>query len=70
MSIEASQGALATAYSEFRVKWEESESYWQDAKRQEFESDHMADLDGRVRSATAAMADLAVLVRRIRRECE
>ena len=70
MSIEGSQGALAVAYSEFSVKWEGSAAYWQDAKREEFDSLYVANLDGRVRAATAAMTDLATLVRQIRRECE
>ena len=69
MSIEGSQGALTTAYAEFCVKWEESGAYWQDAKRHEFDATYIANLDGRVRAASAAMADLAVLVRQIRREC-
>ena len=70
MSLESSQGALGTAYAEFCSKWEGSTAYWRDAKRQEFETQYMADLDGRVRAATAAMTDLAQLVRQIRRDCE
>ena len=70
MSIEGSEGTLATVFAEFMASWEASAAYWQDGKRQEFEATYVTEIEARVRAGSTAMTELAKLVRQVRRECE
>lgn len=70
MSTQGSASNLAQAARILNLEWEKTKTYWRDVKSQEFEHTYLEDLPGQVASATAAMEEMDLLLKKVRSDCE
>jgi hypothetical protein len=70
MSTKASAALLAQAAKDLSHNWEQTKSSWQDVKSAEFEAKYLDVLPPQVTQAMTVMAEIDVLLRKIRSDCE
>ena len=70
MSTSASGARLATLTKELLNRWQQTREHWMDDKAREFDDRYMLELESMVRSATASIANLEGVIRRVRSDCE
>lgn len=70
MSTKANAAALAQAYKDLAVAWQETKAHWHDAKSIEFEAAYIEDLPNRINRTLSVMADIDALFGKIRNDCE
>ena len=70
MGVHEGRGQLGRALKELMLRWMETKSSWDDAVTRDFEEKHLAPLEADLKTATAAMDHVAVLIQQIRRDCE
>lgn len=70
MTIGANGRVVQAATKELALKWEQTRESWADAKSQEFERDHLADLITGVEMAGPVFEKLDKLVNKVRSDCE
>jgi thymidylate synthase len=68
--MKASGSRLAGITKELRNQWQDTKSYWKDAKSQEFEHRFMEELLASVDRAVTVIDQLDKLVTKIRQDCE
>ena len=68
--MKASSSRLAGLTKELRAQWQDTKSYWKDAKSQEFERRYMEELLAGVDRTVTVIEQLDKLVTRIRMDCE
>jgi hypothetical protein len=68
--MKASGSRLAGITNELRVQWQDTKSYWKDAKSQEFERRYMEELLASVDRAVTVIEQLDKLITKIRTDCE
>ena len=68
--MKASGSRLAGLTKELRAQWQDTKSYWKDAKSQEFERRYMEELLASVDRAVNVIDQLDKLVTKIRKDCE
>ena len=68
--MKASGSRLAGITKELRVQWNDTKSYWKDAKCQEFEHRFMEELLASVDRTVTVIDQLDKLVTKIRQDCE
>lgn len=68
--MKASGSRLAGLTKELRAQWQDTKSYWKDAKSQEFEHKYMDELLAGVDRAVNVIDQLDKLVSKIRKDCE
>ena len=69
MGVEDGAGRLNKAMRELMARWEEARTGWDDAVSRGFEGRYLGPLAMDVKTATAAMSQMAALLDRIRRDC-
>jgi hypothetical protein len=70
MSTKVSAALLAQAAKDLSHNWEQTKSSWQDVKSAEFEVKYIDVLPAQINQAMAMMAELDVLLKKIRSDCE
>ena len=68
--MKASGSRLAGDTKELRAQWQDTKSYWKDAKSQEFEHRFMEELLASVDRTVTVIDQLDKLVTKIRQDCE
>lgn len=68
--MKASGSRLAGITKELRAQWQDTKSYWKDAKSQEFERRYMEELLASVDRAVTVIEQLDKLITKIRSDCE
>ena len=69
MSVEGGRQRLYGALKEFRTKWAESQSQWNDQASQMLQKKYIQPLEDGGKSALQAMEVMRDLIARIRSEC-
>lgn len=70
MGVYEGRGTLAKAIKTLEARWQETEVEWNDAQSRDFEKRFIAPINVDLQSAVAAMDQVAVLLSRIRQECQ
>ena len=70
MNLSANKSRLIALTKEINLRWEDTKSYWHDAKAAKFEHDFMVELFPRLNQATHGIEKLEELLNRIRKDCE
>ncbi|MCE0498540.1 MAG: hypothetical protein LV481_11400 [Methylacidiphilales bacterium] len=70
MSVAANASNLAQAARELAHEWEETKSCWHDVKSQDFEQAYIDPLPGQVERAIMVMAEIDLILKKIRSDCE
>jgi hypothetical protein len=70
MSTQGSASNLVQAARILNLEWEKTKTYWRDVKSQEFEHKYLEELPGQLVSATAAMEEIDLLLKKVRNDCE
>lgn len=70
MGVYEGGGQLAKALRQLLVQWEDTRMSWDDAQAREFEEKYLIPLQNDLRNASSAMAHMAGLLDKIRRDCE
>jgi hypothetical protein len=60
---------LSYAVKNLRRKWDEIESHWKDAVRDDFESRHINPMINQVTVTSRAMGTLEEVIQKMRRDC-
>ena len=68
--MKASSARLSGLTKELRAQWQDTKSYWKDAKSQEFERRYMEELLAGVDRTVTVIEQLDKLVTKIRMDCE
>ncbi len=68
--MKANSSRLAGLTKELRAQWQDTRTYWKDAKSQEFEHRYMEELLASVDRAVTVIEQLDKLVSKIRTDCE
>jgi len=68
--MKASGSRLSGLTNELRAQWQDTKSYWKDAKSQEFEHRYMEELLASVDRAVTVIDQLDKLITKIRQDCE
>ena len=70
MNLSGNKGRMTGLTREITLKWADTKNYWQDAKSQEFESRHMAELIANMDRAILFVDKLEALLKKVRSDCE
>lgn len=70
MGVYEGRGTLAKALKSLEAKWLETATDWDDARSKEFEQRFLIPLRSDLIAAVSAMDHMAVLMTKIRSECE
>jgi hypothetical protein len=68
--MKASGNRLSSLTKELRSEWQNTKSYWKDAKSLEFEKRYMEELLASVDRAVTVIEQLDKLITKIRSDCE
>ena len=69
MGVHEGSGRIGKAMKELLMQWEETKQVWDDPVSRSFEQRHLIPLQMDLKTATAAMGQMALLLDSIRREC-
>lgn len=70
MNIRGSASNLVQAIKELTMQWEQTKSYWRDAKSQQFAETYLHPLPDHIARARFAMEELEKLLSKVRSDCE
>ena len=70
MSLSSTRSRVVAVTKELMLKWQETKSYWKDAKSLEFEHRYLQELFVRVDKAVTVIEKLDVLLAKIKKDCE
>lgn len=70
MGVYEGSGQLAKALKQLLVQWDDTRLSWDDAQAREFEDKYLIPLQNDLRNTSSAMAHMAALLEKIRRDCE
>jgi len=70
VSMSGNKGRLTGVTKELKLQWEDTKTYWKDARSQEFERRYIQDLLIHVDRAVTVIEKLDELVRKVRSDCE
>lgn len=68
--MKASSARLVGLTKELRTQWQDTKTYWKDAKSEEFEKRYMEELLASVDRTVTVIDQLDKLVSKIRKDCE
>ena len=69
MSTQGSAANLIQALRTLNQEWGKTKESWRDAKSLEFEHAYLEDLPGQVASATTAISEIELLLKKVRNDC-
>lgn len=70
MGVYEGRGTLGKAMKQLQQHWAETKMSWDDVRSREFEQRFLAPLEMDLKNALSAMDQAAVLLARIRQECQ
>ena len=70
MSSRVSAANLVQAMKDLSVDWEQTKSYWRDAKSHEFERTYLEHLPREIARAASVIEEIDALLRKVRSDCE
>ena len=70
MNVTGSAANLAQAMKELRLEWERAQTYWRDAKSEQFAHKYLEQLPNDVSRTTVAIKEISVLLNKVRTDCE
>ena len=70
MSVRGSAGNLGLAAKDLKFQWEQTETYWRDAKSEDFAERYLYPIADHVARARAVMEELDLLIKKVRSDCE
>lgn len=70
MSLNANRARLMALTRELSLQWEETKSYWKDARSREFGKKYMEQLQTDVDKAVAVCDQLEKIINQVRSDCE
>ena len=70
MSTKGSASNLIQAAKDLSLDWEQTRTFWQDAKSREFEQEYLGEIPNLVTRTVTAMKELDELLRKVRSDCE
>lgn len=70
MSSRTSGANLMQAMKDLSLRWQETKTYWHDAKSQEFERRWMDEIPDHVARAVSVMEELDTILRKVHADCE
>ncbi len=70
MGVYEGRGTLNKALKQLQLRWGEAKMSWDDPRSREFEERFLHPVEMDMRNAVGAMDQMAVLLSRIRSECE
>jgi hypothetical protein len=70
MSAKASSSVLAQSSRDLAARWQETSTFWRDAKAAQFQRDYLDALPALVGKTREALDELDRVLRKIRSECE
>ena len=70
MSTKVSASNLVQAVKDLTIEWQQTRTYWNDIKSQEFERNYLDPIPDYVRRTRTAMEELEALLRKVRHDCE
>lgn len=70
MNPKGSASNLTQAVKELSSEWQQTKSSWRDIKSQEFERTYLEEIPEHAARATFIMGEIALLLRKVRSECE
>ena len=70
MSTKGSGSNLAQAVKDLSNAWDQTKSFWHDAKSLEFEQKYIEVLPGHVTHAMSVIEEIDLLLKKVRRDCE
>jgi hypothetical protein len=70
MSAAANSSNLAQAARVLANEWQQTKSSWRDSKSQDFEQTYIEPLPGHVERAIMVMAEIDIILKKFRSECE
>jgi hypothetical protein len=70
MGVHEGQGQLSRATKDLIRHWLELKGVWTDANAKKFEETVLVPIESEVKSATAAMSHMAMLLNTARRDCQ
>ena len=68
--MKSSANRLSGLTAQLRAQWQDTKTYWKDAKSQEFEQRYMEELLASVDRAVTVIEQLDMLITKIRKDCE
>lgn len=70
MGLQESRGKITRSMQDLMSLWASTQVHWNDNNSQAFEAKYLKPLEMDVRVAGAAMDEMAVLLVKVRRDCE
>lgn len=70
MNIRGSAANLVQGVKELTMQWEQTQSYWRDAKSEQFAENYLNPLPDHIARARYAMEELEKLLSKVRSDCE
>ena len=70
MNLSGNKSRLVAATKELMLRWDETRTYWRDAKSQEFDHQYLSELRIQVDKAVTVIEKLDELLKKVRSECE
>ena len=70
MSLSGSRSRLSAISRELWSRWEETRTYWRDAKADEFQRQYLEELMIRVDKTVTVIEKLDDLLAKVRKDCE
>ena len=70
MSLSAARTQLKGAFSNLKVKWEQTQERWDDPASRAFEKEFLAPMERLGHSAVTAIDEMMELLSRVQRDCE
>jgi hypothetical protein len=70
MGVYEGRGLLSKSLKQLQLRWQETQSGWNDAASVHFEKKYLEPLEADLRTATTAMDHLAAVLVQVRRDCQ
>jgi len=70
MNLSGNKGRLTGLTRELMFAWDDTKTYWRDAKSDEFERKYVLELSAHVNRATLVLEQLEELLKKVRSDCE
>ncbi len=70
MSIRTGKAQLEAALKELLIKWDHTQTRWNDPVSKDFDKEFITPIDRRIKSAIPAIEKLADVLHKARRDCQ
>jgi hypothetical protein len=70
MSLRSNGNQIASLTKELQLKWQDTKTYWKDAKSAEFQRKYLDELQSTVDTTITVIEQLDKLITKIKSDCE